>query len=279
MKLRPLLVRMWRWRFIRNLGASAISVGIIWFAWWAIVTYAHVQSYVACTPAQAFDEITQHWSILSPLIWATVRETLYGLAAGTASGVLLATFMSRFRVVEQLLYPTIILSQAIPIIALAPILVLIFNFTLTPIIVIVALFVFFPIAINTLGAFKAVDRDLLDLARVLGARRWRRFAVIEVPSVIPGFLTGLKIGSVYAVSGAVIAQLYDTTSGASLGLSQYHALQDFSIPLAYGDTMVMTALSLLSFLLVVALGYVATPWLHRDVAPRWPWAGRTGSIE
>jgi ABC-type nitrate/sulfonate/bicarbonate transport system permease component len=265
-------------RFTINLLASLVSVLLLWFVWWAIVAYAHPASYVACTPAQAFDAITSNWSSLSPLVWQTVRETTYGLAAGTVCGFALAVFMSRLRLVEQLLYPTIITSQAIPIIALAPILVLIFNFTLTPIVIVVGLFVFFPITINTLGAFKAVDRDLLDLARVLGARRWRRFTFIELPSAVPGFLSGLKIGSVYAVSGAIIAQVYDTVSYSSLAFNQQHALNDLSIPLVYGDTMVMTALSLLSFLVAVAIGYVATPWLHRDVAPHWPWAGRTEPV-
>jgi ABC-type nitrate/sulfonate/bicarbonate transport system permease component len=265
-------------RFAVKVAISIISVLLLWFAWWAIVTITHPAPYVACTPNQAFAAITSNWSSLRPLVWQTVKQTVDGLIAGTVCGFALAVLMSRLRLVEQLIYPTIITSQAIPIIALAPILVLIFSYTLTPIVIVVALFVFFPITINTLGAFKAVDRDLLDLARVLGARRWRRFMFIEVPSVVPGFLSGLKIGSVYAVSGAIIAQLYDTT-GSSLAFNQQRAAIDLSVPLAYGDTIVMTALSLLSFLLAVAIGFVATPWLHRDIAPWRPWAGRTGSVE
>lgn len=264
---------------VRILVAPAISLLVIWFAWWGIVTWFHVQSFIACTPAQAFDAVTSNWSsLLSPLVWATVRETVYGLLAGTGCGVVLAVLMSRLRVIELLLYPPIITSQAVPIIALAPILVLIFNYTLTPIVTIVALFVFFPITINTLAALKGVDRDLLDLTRVLGAKRARRFALIEVPAALPGFLSGLRIASVYAVSGAIIGQFYDT-SGDSLGHDQYIQFGRLNIPLVYGETMIMTALSLAMFLVVVAIAYLATPWLRRDVAPRWSRAGRTGSTE
>lgn len=263
---------------VRGLVAPIISLAVIWFVWWALVRGLHVAVYVACTPAQAFDAITQNWSTLSPLVWATMRETVYGLLIGTACGAVFAIVMSRLRIVELLLYPPIITSQAVPIIALAPILVLIFNFTLTPIVMIVTLFVFFPITVNTLGALKAVDRDLLDLTRALGARRWRRFAFIELPSALPGFLSGLKIASVYAVSGAIIGQLYDTVNNASLAINQTRAVNDFRIPLVYGDTMLMTVLSLVMFLAAVAIGYLATPWLHRDVARPWSRAGKTEPV-
>jgi ABC-type nitrate/sulfonate/bicarbonate transport system permease component len=266
-------------RYTMNVAAAALSIGAIWFGWWAAVTGLHAKSYVACTPAQAFDAITQNWSFLQPLVWSTIQLTFFGFAAGTIAGLLLATVMSRVRLLEQLLYPTVITSQAIPVVALAPLLVLIFNFTDTPIVIVVAVFTFFPITINTLGAFKAVDPDLVDLARALGSRRWRRFTVIELPSAVPGLLAGLKIASVYAVSGAIISELFDTTSASSLGYNQARAIASYNTPLIYGDTIVMTVMSLVWFLAVVGLGYLATPWLHRDEAPRWWRGGRTDVIE
>jgi ABC-type nitrate/sulfonate/bicarbonate transport system permease component len=269
---------MWRGilrhRFSRNVLAAVASLALILLAWQAAIDWFHVPSYVACTPLQAIDAIRTNWSVLSPLVFATVRETFYGFAAGTASGLALAVLMSRFHLFERLTYPVLITSQAIPIVALAPILVLIFNFTLTPIVIVVALFVFFPITINTLGALKSVDRDLLGLTRVLGAKRWRTLVFIELPSALPAFLSGLRIGGVYAVSGAILAQLYDTTTG-SLAVHQSTALSSFQTPEVYGDTLLMTAMSLLWFLLVVWIGYLATPWLRRSTAPRWPWRART----
>ncbi len=267
-----------RHRFVRNVLAAIVSVALILLAWQWAVEYFHVKSYVACTPSQAFDAIRTDWPVLRPLVWATVRQTIYGFVAGTVCGFVLAVIMSRFALFERLTYPAIITSQAIPIVALAPILVLIFNFTLTPIVIVIALFVFFPITINTLTALKNVDKDLMNLSRVLGAKKWRTLVYIELPSALPSFMSGMRIGSVYAVSGAILAQLYDTTTG-SLAVHQTTALSSFQTPAVYGDTILMTAMSLAWFLVVVWIGYLATPWTRRATAPKWPWRARTESTD
>lgn len=273
--------RLIRHRAVRSTAAAVLAVGLIVGIWQWIVTADHTPSYVACTPAQAFDAITQNWSTLAPLVWSTLRETAYGLLIGVGCGFAFAVVMSRSRLVEQLLYPILITSQAVPIIAVAPILVLIYSFTLTPILVVAALFVFFPVTINTLAGFRNVDPELRALARVLGAKRWRTFLRVELPSASTGLLSGLKISSVYAVSGVVLAQLFDTVSGDSLGFNQESALSSYRTSLVFGDTILMAAMGLFWFLVTVWIGYAVTPWRHRDTTPRWlrRGGGRTPHVD
>ncbi|MSY31952.1 MAG: ABC transporter permease subunit, partial [Actinobacteria bacterium] len=131
-------------RFRRNLLGSFLSFVVVLGVWQAIISFGHVAPYVAPTPLDAWRSIASNWSHLWPLTLATVKETLFGFVAGATLGMGLGVLLSKRRFVQRVIYPILILSQAIPIIALAPPLVLVLGFGLTPKVVIVAWIVFFP---------------------------------------------------------------------------------------------------------------------------------------
>ncbi|MFI5036113.1 MAG: ABC transporter permease [Acidimicrobiales bacterium] len=161
-----------------------------------------------------------------------------------------------------------------PIIALALPLVLILGFSVTPIVVVVAWIVFFPVAVNVLDGLSHVDQDLVNLARVFGASRWRTFLQIEIPAAVTSLFTGLKIGATYAVTGAIIGEIYTAGGGASLALYQEHANANLNVAAVYGTTMLMTAIGISWFLLVLGVEVLVTPWQRRSVARRRWWRDR-----
>jgi ABC-type nitrate/sulfonate/bicarbonate transport system permease component len=254
-------------RFRRNLLGSFISFVVIVGVWQAIITVGHVAPYVAPTPLDAWRSILTNWSHLWPLTVTTVKETIFGFASGTALGVGLGTLLSKRRFVQRVIYPILILSQAIPIIALAPPLVLVLGFGLTPKVVIVAWVVFFPVTVSVLDGLANVDRDLLMLARAYGASPWRTFLAIEVPSASTNLFSGLKIGATYAVTGAIIGELA-ASSGASLAMFQHAQSAQLDAAGVYGTTMIMTAVGMSWFGAVALVEFFTTPWKRRSVARR-----------
>ncbi|HET9090741.1 MAG TPA: ABC transporter permease [Acidimicrobiales bacterium] len=257
-------------KLLRNIGVPVLSLLLLLALWQAIVVGFNVAPYVAPRPWQAILSVTQNWSTIWPLALGTIRETVYGFLIGAFLGVFLGVVMAKIPVLQRSVYPVLVLSQAVPIIALASPLVLILGFSIMPKIVIVAWIVFFPVTVNVVDGLSHVDPDLINLARVYGAPRWRTFVHIEMPATTTPLFSGLKIGATYAVTGAVIGELA-ASEGSSLALYQEHANSNLNAAAVYGTTMVMTAIGISWFLLVVATEVAATPWQRRSVARRYPW--------
>ena len=254
----------------RNVGIPLLSIVLLLALWEAIVVVFHVAPYIAPRPRQAILAVTQNWSVLWPLTLGTIRETVYGFVTGAALGLTLGVVMAKVPVLQRLVYPVLVLSQAVPIIALAAPLVLILGFSVAPKVVIVAWIVFFPVTVNVLDGLSHVDRDLINLARVFGAPRWRTFLQIEIPATTTPLFSGLKIGATYAVTGAIIGELA-ASDGASLALYQEHANSNLNTAAVYGTTMLMTVIGISWFLLGVGAEVWAAPWLRRSVARRHWW--------
>ncbi len=256
------------WPFAKLALWYVASVSLTLLVWQSCIWIFHPAPYIVPTPRATYDVVVSQWSQIWPLALGTFRETIYGYAAGAALGFLLAVAMYKIRVFRSLSYPLIIGSQAIPIIALAPILVLVIGFNIYPTIIVVTWIVFFPVTINTLDGFLNLDPDLLNLTRVLGATRGRRFWFVELPGVVTPLFSGLKIGAAYAVTGAIIGE-QAASSGPSLYQFQVAANNQSRTDLVYGITIVMMIIGLLWFAVVTGLDRIFTPWKYRATARRW----------
>jgi ABC-type nitrate/sulfonate/bicarbonate transport system permease component len=252
-------------RAVRLVVVPVASFGLLVLVWWATVTWGHVAPYIAPTPLAAWRSVTSQWSTIWPLTWGTITETLWGFLAGATLGIVLAVAMAKVRLLRGLLYPLLIVTQAVPIVAVASPLVLLMGFNLGPKVVIVAWIVFFPVTVSVLDGLTHVDADLLTLSRVLGAPPWRTFLLLEVPAAVTPLFSGLKIGATYAVTGAIIGEM-SASDGTSLALFQHNAIGQLDAATVYGTTMVMTAIGLAWFVLMVTLEYLCTPWTRRVTA-------------
>lgn len=252
----------------RHILLWAAAIALIFAAWQALLSLTGIPAYVIPTPAAALAEIHHNAALMRELTWQTVTETFYGYISGAVIGFLLAVVMAQLPLVHRLVYPALITSQAVPIVAIAAPLVIIFGFGLTPKLIIVAWIVFFPVVVNVLDGLASVDPDQVNLARLLGGTRLRTFLIVRLPACIGPLFSGLKIGASYAVSGAVIGEW---TASSKIGLGTYLLSANAQMNTAgvYGAMLLLTAIGIGSFLLVLIAEYFATPWRSRMTAPAW----------
>lgn len=255
-----------------------IAMVLILVVWQLLVWITRLPPYVIPPPALAFSTLVDNWPRLSVLTWQTIYETAIGYVLGAVIGFLLALAMGQFRVVQRLVMPGLIISQAVPIVAIAAPLVIVFGFGLTPKLIIVAWIVFFPVVVNVLDGLASVDRDMLNLARLMGGSNLRTFAIVKLPACVGPLFSGLKIGATYAVTGAVIGEW---TASSKQGLGTYLLTANAQVNTAgvYAAMLLLTFIGVSSFLLVFALEVVMTPWRSRSTAPSWlQWKPKADAI-
>jgi putative hydroxymethylpyrimidine transport system permease protein len=204
------------------------------------------------------------------LLWEHTRVTLLevslGFLAGLAVGLLLANAIAYSRIVERSIYPILIASQTIPIIAIAPLLLIWFGYGLAPKIIVVALISFFPISVNTVDGLRSVDPGMVNMMRTLGASRWQIFTKLQVPSSLPQMFSGIKIGVTFSVIGAVIGEWV----GASAGLGY---LMTYSQPLfltarVFAAIVVLSMMGIGLFALAALVQRLALPWYYAEKRAR-----------
>jgi ABC-type nitrate/sulfonate/bicarbonate transport system permease component len=250
-----------------NIGLAVLAVALLFGIWNAVILIGNLQSFVLPTPQSAVSSVIDNWHTLRPLTWQTIQETVEGFFIGAIVGFALAILMSAFKPVQRLVYPVLITSQAVPIVAVAAPVVIIFGFGLLPKLIIVTWIVFFPVAVNVLDGLAHIDPDLINLSHVLGASRTREFVHIRLPATLSPLFSGLKIGATYAVTGAVIGE-WTASSTQGLGTYLLSANSSLNTPAVFGATMLLTVIGVASFVLVGVVEGLATPWRKRSTARR-----------
>ena len=187
------------------------------------------------------------------LLWRHARITLVEISGGLALGLSAATAlgygMAKSRALERFLAPYIVASQSIPIVALAPLLVIWFGTGRLSKVLVCALTIFFPMLVNTIVGVRSVDPDLAALIRSLKATRWQTFAMLEVPSALPMLLGGLKVSVTLSVIGAVVGEFVAADRG--LGFLINVARGNFDTPLMFVALLTLVVMALLLYLVVV----------------------------
>jgi putative hydroxymethylpyrimidine transport system permease protein len=167
------------------------------------------------SPAEIAESLWQNRSLLAENAWVTLKEIVFGLGCGIFAGILLALAMRLSETVRLAFYPLLVVSQAIPVVALAPILVVLFGFGIGPKLWIIALVCFFPVTVNTLDGLASVDPAATKMMRTLDASRAQTLWRVEVPTALPYFFSGAKI----AASISAIAAVFGEYVGAESGLA------------------------------------------------------------
>jgi ABC-type nitrate/sulfonate/bicarbonate transport system permease component len=247
-------------------GYWVLAMLLILCIWQAVITLLQIPSFVMPKPAAVIEMLFDNGPMIAKLMWQTLRETLAGYVIGAAMGFLLAVGMSRIPLMGRLVYPALVTSQAVPIVGIAAPLVIIFGFGMTPKLIIVAWIVFFPVVVNVMDGLAQVDPDQVNLARVLGGTPLRTFLIVRLPACIGPLFSGLKIGASYAVTGAVIGEW---TASSRMGLGTYLLAANAQMN-TVGVYLAMTLMTLIgvgSFVFLLVIEYLATPWRHRATSP------------
>lgn len=221
-------------RPVKRIAAGLLSLGAFLVAWKAVTVVTGTPDYILPAPEEVAARAVR--AIGSGLLWehsaVTISEILLGLGVGVVSAVAVGTALGKSLVVERLLSPYIVAAQAVPILALAPLLDIWFGSGLLARVLICALIVFFPIAIATMVGIRSADPLLVEMLRSLGASRGQLTMRLEIPSALPVIFGGLRVGVTLAVIGAVVAEW----AGASSGLGVLINIADqglFDTPLMF----------------------------------------------
>ena len=202
-----------------------------------------------------------NFSIMMKQAAVTLQETLYGLLIGIAIAFVIASLMDRFTIINKALYPVLVVTQTIPTIAIAPLLVLWMGFGMAPKITLVVITTFFPIAIGLLNGFQSVDEDAINLMRSMGARRLQIFRIIKLPNATASFFSGLRISAAYAVVGAVVSEWLGGFEG--LGVYMTRVKKAYAFDKMFAVIVFISAISLVLMGIVVLLEKISMPWVHK----------------
>jgi len=172
-----------------------------------------VESFLVPSPSEIASSLWESRSLILENAWVTLKEILLGIGCALVVGIAFAVLMHRWVTIHDATYPLIVASQTIPIIVIAPILIVWFGYGIGPKLVIIALICFFPVTISALAGLSSVDPDATKLMRTLDASRWQIFRRLEIPTALPQTFTGTKIAVVLAPIGAVFAEWAGSTSG------------------------------------------------------------------
>jgi len=192
----------------------------------------------------------------------TLEEVLVGFAIALVSGVLLAGLIHMSRTLERVIYPSVIASQTIPIIVIAPLLLIWVGYGMQHKVIVVALISFFPIVVNTVDGLRSADPDMINLLRTLGANRWQVFAKAQIPSCLPFMFSGIKVAITVSVIGAVIGEWVGSSEG--LGYLAIRSQSQFLSERVWAATVLMALMGISLFAIAALLERLLLPWHHNQ---------------
>lgn len=235
--------------------AILVTLVIIWELW---VQIADVPKWQLPAPSAIAKELSSSSGLLWEHTLVTLEEIVVGFLAALIAGLVLAGGIAYSRVLERSIYPIVIASQTVPIIAIAPLLLIWVGYGLTPKIIIVALICFYPIAVNTVDGLKATDPDTVNMLRTLGASRWQVFAKLQIPTALPFMFSGIKIGVSVSVIAAVIGEWVGSSEG--LGYLITYSQPLFLTARVFAAIFVLSVMGIGLFVLAVIAERMMMPW-------------------
>lgn len=215
---------MRRWLLPAAVLAALIGAWQVAASWGWMADALNLEDFLVPSPSEIAQALWVNRSLLADNGWVTLREVLAGFGCALAAGLAFAVLLHISETARRAFYPLIVASQTIPIIAVAPILVIWFGYGIGPKLAIIALICFFPITVNTLDGLRSVDADAVKMMRTLDATRWQIFSRVEAPTALPYAFSGAKIAVAVAVIGAVFGEWSGSSSGLGWLMQQDNGL-------------------------------------------------------
>jgi NitT/TauT family transport system permease protein len=238
-------------------------------AWELTVRLAEVPSYILPAPSLIIATLFKDWWTLYGSLLVTLRITFEALLAAVLGGVALAMLFAQSRVIERAFFPFAVIMQVTPVVAIAPLL-LIYLSANTAVLVCAFLVAFFPILSNTALGLASADHNLLDLFQLYGASRAQQLAWLRVPSALPYFLGGLRIGGGLALIGAIVAEIAAGSAGQGAGLAYRIVESGFrlNIPRMFAALLLISLAGILIYLLLTAISHLLLRRWHDSARGR-----------
>jgi len=238
-------------KYLNNYGPFILLLLFILVIWESAVRLHLIPAFILPAPSSIGIALIEHRQLLRPHLMATLQEILVGFVLSVICGSLLGTGMFLFRPLERAIYPFLIISQTIPLIALSPIFIMWFGYTLWSKVAVVFLTAFFPVVVSTYDGLRTSGQAYKDLLLTFGANRWQLLAKTQIPLALPSFFSGLKLCIVYCVIGATIGEWL----GGSKGLGYFSRRMAGNMQSAemFAAVFLLSALGVVLFLMIALL--------------------------
>lgn len=236
----------------------AFAILVILGIWQTASGTGMISKFMLPTPVDVVKSFISDFTVLMSNAKVTLMEAFVGLAMGVLIGFIMAVLMDRFEKVYQAFYPLIVLTQTVPTVAIAPLLVLWFGYEMMPKVILIIIVTFFPITVSLLDGFRAADRDTINLMRSMGASKMQTFWFVKFPGSLSQFFASLRISASYAVVGAVISEWLGGFNG--LGVYMIRVKKAFSFDKMFAVIFLISAISLILMKLVNLLQKKCMPW-------------------
>ena len=247
-------------RRLAGYGPAIVLTLALLALWELYVRTRQVSAQILPSPIAIVQALMNNWSIIYDNTLQTLLETVLGLTLAALLGLLLAITLDISSWMRRAVYPLLITSQTIPIIALAPLLLIWIGYDIRPKLIVVTLYCFFPIAVATVDGLASAEPELIKLLHSMRATRWQILRLVRLPGAMPAFFSGLRIAAAYSVIGAIFGEYVGAEKG--LGIYMQKAANSFATINVFAAILVTTILSLLLFGLVSLIERLALPWYH-----------------
>ena len=241
---------------------SLVAIAALLLTWQLVCMSGLIPSYMLPSPVDVLRAFVSEL----PLLWEnsliTLQEAFIGLVMGVGVGFLAAVLMDSFDVLYKAFYPLLIITQTVPSVAIAPLLVLWFGYEMTPKIVLIVISTFFPVTVGLLDGFRSADKDAIGLLRSMGADRLRVFRYIKFPTALPQLFSGLRIAAAYSVVGAVISEWLGGFGG--LGVYMTRVKKAFAFDKMFAVIFLISGISLALMALVEFAEKKCMPYRYLD---------------
>ena len=246
----------------RGFPAVVLALGVL-VLWEAAVRVFGVPAFLLPGPVEISSAFIGSWELLLRHAVPTATEAVVGFVGAMVAGVSSGVLISRSALAERSLYPWLVVSQTLPVIAVAPVLVTWFGYGALPKVLVVVLFCFFPITVGVVDGLRATDPDLIRLMRSFGASRLKTFFAVEAPGALPFVFGGVRLAVTYCVVGAVIGEWVGSSEG--LGFLMIQDKNQFETPRLFAEIALLSAMGVTLFLSVALAQRLLAPWtLRRD---------------
>lgn len=243
--------------------ASITAVVALLIIWQLLCTTGLIPSYMLPSPIEVIQAFVRELPLLLENSVITLQEAFIGLFLGVSVGFIAAVLMDTFDILYKAFYPLLIITQTIPSVAIAPLLVLWFGYEMTPKIVLIVISTFFPVTVGLLDGFKSADKDAIGLLRSMGANRTQIFRYLKFSTALPQLFSGLRIAAAYSVVGAVISEWLGGFGG--LGVYMTRVKKAFAFDKMFAVIFLISAISLALMALVGFAEKKCMPYRNTDI--------------
>jgi NitT/TauT family transport system permease protein len=245
-------------RILLTHGRTVPSFALLLVVWEIAVRALGIKLYILPPPSVIAATLWTKAPTIATAAWYTAQPMLIGFALAVVIGVALALAFSASRIFEAVVYPQIVFLQIVPKIAIAPLFMIWFGYGLTSKVLVVFLLSFFPVVVSAVQAFRSVDPDILDLARITGAGSARLFFKVKVPHALPILFTGIKVAAALAATAAVVAEFVSSDRGLGYLLVDY--TNRFDTAGVFAAILVLSVMGLLLYGVVELIERITIPW-------------------